>query len=242
MYGIIGYPLLQTFSPGYFNKKFEEQRIRDIYLKFPLDKIADLKQVLKEHPDLKGLNVTIPYKQEVMTLLDELDDTARQIGAVNTIAIRNGRLKGYNTDTIGFMDSLKPLLEQHHTKALILGTGGAAKAVAYALEKLGISFLSVSRNPEGGEIAYSNLDKGVMQEHKLIINTTPLGMVPNENACPDIPYTFLSTEHLLYDLIYHPEETLFLQKGKDQGAKIKNGYEMLIGQAEAAWTIWQLYS
>jgi shikimate dehydrogenase len=239
MYGIIGYPLLQTFSPGYFNKKFEQQGIQDTYLKFPLDKIADLKQVLKAHPDLKGMNVTIPYKQEVMNLLDELDDTARQIGAVNTISIKNGKLKGYNTDTIGFINSLKPLLKPQHNKALILGTGGASKAVAYALEKLNIDYQLVSRSKKTAHLAYADLNKAIIEDHKLIINATPLGMVPNENFCPDIPYTFLSAGHLLYDLIYHPEETLFLQKGKEYGAGIKNGYEMLIGQAEAAWEIWQ---
>jgi shikimate dehydrogenase len=239
MYGIIGYPLLQTFSPGYFNKKFEAEGIHDTYQKFPLDKIDDLNGVLAMHSDLKGLNVTIPYKQEVIALLDELDDTAQQVGAINTIAIKNGKLKGYNTDTIGFINSLKPLIKPQHSKALILGTGGASKAVAYALKKLNISYLFVSRNKKEGQLSYPDLNEAIIRDHKLIINTTPLGMVPQENACPDIPYSFLSAEHLLYDLIYHPEETLFLQKGKERGAGIKNGYEMLIGQAEAAWKIWQ---
>lgn len=239
MYGIIGYPLLQTFSPGYFNKKFEEEGIDDTYQKFPLDKIGDLKQVLKEHPDLKGVNVTIPYKQDVIALLDELDDTARQIGAVNTVSIKNGKLKGYNTDTIGFMNSLKPRLKAQHNKALVLGTGGASKAVAYALKRLNISYLLVSRNKKDSDLSYTDLNEAIMDDHKLIINTTPLGMVPNETLCPDIPYRFLSAEHLLYDLVYYPEETIFLQKGKEQGTEIKNGYEMLIGQAKAAWEIWQ---
>lgn len=239
MYGIIGYPLLQTFSPGYFNKKFEDQGIQDTYEKFPLNKIDDLKQVLKRHPDLKGMNVTIPYKQAVIALLDELDDTAQQIGAVNTISIKNGKLKGYNTDTIGFTNSLKPLLKPQHNKALILGTGGASKAVAYALQQLSIGYHFVSRRKAEDQLSYTDLNKTIIEDHKLIINTTPLGMVPHENAYPDIPYAFLSAEHLLYDLIYHPEETLFLQKGKEYGASIKNGYEMLIGQAEAAWEIWQ---
>jgi shikimate dehydrogenase len=239
MYGIIGYPLLQTFSPGYFNKKFEELGVHDIYEKFPLDKIEDLKQVLAQHPDLKGMNVTIPYKQEVIALLDELDETAKQIGAVNTISIKNGKLKGYNTDAIGFINSLKPLLKPQHNKALILGTGGASKAVAYALKQLNISYQFVSRNAKEGYLSYPDLDKAIIDDHKLIINTTPLGMVPQENTSPDIPYASLSAEHLLYDLIYYPEETLFLKKGKENGACIKNGYEMLIGQAEAAWEIWQ---
>jgi shikimate dehydrogenase len=239
MYGIIGYPLLQTFSPGYFNKKFEEEGIHDTYQKFPLDRIDDLRHVLKSHPDLKGLNVTIPYKQAVIALLDELDDTAQQIGAVNTISIKNGKLKGYNTDTIGFINSLKPLLKPQHNKALILGTGGASKAVAYALKNLGISYRFVSRNKEEGQFIYEDLNDEIIKEHKLIINTTPLGMVPQEEECPGIPYEALTAEHLLYDLIYHPEETVFLQKGKAKGTQIKNGYDMLIGQAEAAWEIWQ---
>lgn len=239
MYGIIGYPLLQTFSPGYFNKKFEALGISETYHKFPLANINELTAVLQQHPDLKGLNVTIPYKQEVMALLDELDDAASKIGAVNTIAIRNGRLKGYNTDAIGFMNSLKPLLQAHHTRALILGTGGAAKAVAYSLQKLGIDFRYVSRGQKQGQLTYHDLDEYLMQDHTLIINTTPLGMMPRENEFPDLPYQLLTSNHLLYDLIYFPDETIFLQKGKAQGTRIKNGYEMLIGQAEAAWSIWQ---
>ena len=239
MYGIIGYPLLQTFSPGYFNKKFEEEGIHETYQKFPLDSINDLKHVLESHPDLKGLNVTIPYKQAVIALLDELDDTAQQIGAVNTISIKNGKLKGYNTDTIGFINSLKPLLKPQQNKALILGTGGASKAVAYALKSLGISYRFVSRNKEEGQFIYEDLNDEIIKEHKLIINTTPLGMVPQEEEFPKIPYGALTAEHLLYDLIYHPEETVFLQKGKAKGTQIKNGYDMLIGQAEAAWEIWQ---
>jgi shikimate dehydrogenase len=239
MYGIIGYPLLQTFSPGYFNKKFEALGISASYHKFPLAHIQELKALLIQHPELKGLNVTIPYKQEVMIFLDQLDDAAEKIGAVNTIAIRSGQLKGYNTDAIGFMNSLKPLLQPHHTKALILGTGGASKAVAYTLAKLEIDFQYVSRNKKEGQLSYKDMDEQLMQEHTLIINTTPLGMVPRENEYPDIPYQLLTPHHLLYDLIYFPEETIFLQKGKEQGAQIKNGYEMLIGQAEAAWAIWQ---
>ena len=239
MYGIIGYPLLQTFSPGYFTKKFEELGVQDTYEKFPLDKIEDLKQVLAQHPDLKGMNVTIPYKQEVIALLDELDETAKQIGAVNTISIKNGKLKGYNTDAIGFINSLKPLLRPQHNKALILGTGGASKAVAYALKQLDISYRLVSRSNKEGHLFYTDLDEAIIRDHKLIINTTPLGMVPQENTYPDIPYSLLTQEHLLYDLIYFPEETIFLQKGQEHGAAIKNGYEMLIGQAEAAWEIWQ---
>jgi len=238
MYGIIGYPLLTTFSPGYFQEKFRQSGIDETYQKFPLEKIEDLKALMKQQPGLKGLNVTIPYKEAVMPFLDALDDTAKQIGAVNTIKINNGKLTGYNTDVIGFYNSLKPLLQRQHEQALILGTGGASKAVAYALRELNIPFQFVSRNKKEGQLTYSDLDDGIIEAHKLIINTTPLGMKPDESTFPLIPYTAITGAHLLYDLIYAPPETLFLQKGKDRGAGIKNGYEMLTGQAEAAWKIW----
>jgi shikimate dehydrogenase len=239
MFGIIGYPLLQTFSPGYFNKKFEALGLNETYVKFPITSIDQLHSILQQHPDLKGLNVTIPYKQEVISLLDEIDDTAKEIAAVNTIAIKNGRLTGYNTDVTGFKNSLEPLLAHNITKALILGTGGASKAIAFALKTLDISFKFVSRNKEPDQYTYAELTREIINDHQLIINTTPLGMPPLERSFPDIPYTSLASKHLLYDLIYYPEETPFLQKGKAQGARIKNGYEMLIGQAEAAWRIWQ---
>jgi len=238
MYGIIGYPLLTTFSPDYFRKKFELLGIDDTYEKFPLEHIESLKDVLQKHPSLRGLNVTIPYKTAVISLLDVLDDTAKRIGAVNTIKISNGKLTGYNTDTIGFYNSLKPLLQQHHTSALLLGTGGAAKAVAYALDQLKISFQYVSRTKMEGHLSYSDLNESIIASHKLIINTTPLGMKPYEGSMPPIPYAAIDTTHLLYDLIYDPAETPFLIQGKIKGASIKNGYDMLIGQAEAAWNIW----
>lgn len=238
MYGIIGYPLLQTFSPGYFNQKFEQLGLPLTYRKFPLAHISELKPLLVREPALQGLNVTIPHKETVIPLLDELDDTARVIGAVNTIRIREGRLKGFNTDTIGFTESLKPLLQPWHTHALVLGTGGASKAVAYSLRRLGIAFTLVSRSTAAGQLTYAEVDKTAMEQHLLIINTTPLGMAPDTGDCPGISYEHIGGRHLLYDLIYNPAETLFLQKGKAQGAQIKNGYEMLIAQAEAAWTIW----
>lgn len=238
MYGIIGYPLLHTFSPGYFNAKFEHLGLEESYHKFPLTDIGGLKGLLLAHPELKGLNVTIPYKEAVLSFLDELNETAKAVGAVNTIRIRNGRLEGYNTDVIGFRDSLQPLIQPQHRQALILGTGGAAKAVAYALQQLNLTYHFVSRTPAAGQLAYAALDRDKMTEHLLIINTTPLGMAPDNGTCPDIPYEWLEPEHLLYDLVYHPEETLFLKKGKAKGAMIKNGYEMLIKQAEAAWKIW----
>ena len=239
MFGIIGYPLLQTFSPDYFNKKFESLGLDETYVKFPISSIDQLHSILQQHPNLKGLNVTIPYKQEVIPLLDEIDDTAKEIGAVNTIAIKEGKLKGYNTDITGFKNSLKPLLGRNMSKALILGTGGASKAVAFALKALGVEFKFVSRNKATDQYTYTELTGDIINDHKLIINTTPLGMPPLELSFPDIPYPSIGQNHLLYDLIYHPEETIFLQKGKVQGARIKNGYEMLIGQAEAAWRIWQ---
>ncbi|WP_118973491.1 shikimate dehydrogenase family protein [Taibaiella koreensis] len=238
MYGIIGYPLLQTFSPGYFNQKFEQLGLPFQYHKFPLAHIHTLRDLLIQEPGLLGLNVTIPHKETVIPLLDELDGTAKAIGAVNTIRIREGRLKGFNTDTIGFTQSLEPLLQPWHTHALVLGTGGSSKAVAYALQQLGIAFTLVSRHTGAGQLCYARLDQAVLDEHKLIINTTPLGMAPDTEHCADIPYNYIGEKHLLYDLVYNPAETLFLQKGKAQGAQIKNGYEMLIAQAEAAWRIW----
>jgi shikimate dehydrogenase len=239
MYGIIGYPLSQTFSPDYFNAKFERLGLKDSYHKFPLATIDELKAVLQSHPELKGLNVTIPYKEAVIPFLDELHDTAQEIGAVNTVKIRDGKLKGYNTDVTGFRDSLQPLLQPQHRQALILGTGGASKAVAYALQQLHVAYRFVSRTPAAGEFSYAMLDRKTIEEHLLIVNTTPLGMTPDMDNAPAIPYEYLGPSHLLYDLIYNPAETLFLQRGKVQGAAIKNGYDMLIGQAEAAWNIWQ---
>jgi len=238
MYGIIGYPLLQTFSPGYFNHKFEQLGLPLTYSKFPLVHISELKALLAKEPRLLGLNVTIPHKEAVIPLLDELDDTAGAIGAVNTIRISKGRLKGFNTDATGFTQSLKPLLQPWHTHALVLGTGGASKAVTYSLQQLGIAFTLVSRSAAPGQLTYGAVDKAMMERHLLIINTTPLGMAPDTGHCPGIPYAHIGGQHLLYDLIYNPAETLFLEKGKAQGAQIKNGYEMLIAQAEAAWAIW----
>ncbi len=238
MFGIIGYPLLHTFSPDYFNAKFAQSGLPYTYHKFPLATIDELKTLIIGYPDLKGLNVTIPYKQSVIPFLNELDNTAKAVGAVNTIVIKNGKLKGYNTDVIGFTDSLKPLLQAWHNKALILGTGGASRAVAYSLLQFGISFQFVSRHPKEGRLTYSDLDPAIIEEHKLIINTTPLGMSPDTDTCPDIPYEWLTPRHLLYDLVYTPAETLFLLKGKEKGAVVQNGYDMLIGQAEASWHIW----
>jgi shikimate dehydrogenase len=236
--GIIGYPLSHTFSPEYFRRKFEKENISGFdYRAFPLDYISKFPALLKQNPDLAGLNVTIPYKEAIIPFLHELEDVARKTGAVNTIKIVTKKLLGYNTDVEGFRLSLLPLLNSGHAKALVLGSGGASKAVCYVLENAGIDFLIVSSSGSG-DLGYSNLTPEIIQEYLLIINTTPLGMWPHTEAGPDIPYLALTDRHLLYDLIYTPSETLFLQKGKSHGAAIKNGLQMLELQAEASWRIW----
>lgn len=238
-FGLIGYPLTHSFSCKYFTEKFlREHRTDCAYDNYPLVSIELLPSLIEKETEIKGLNVTIPYKESVKPFLNELDDTAAFVGAVNCIDITSNIYKGYNTDVIGFELSLKPLLKAHHRQALILGTGGASKAVAYVLSKLGIAYKLVSRNRSGDYWIYDDLDKEIIQEHTVIINTTPLGTSPDIFSIPDIPYQFLSSEHLLYDLVYNPAETVFLQKGKEQGATIKNGYEMLELQAEASWKIW----
>ena len=238
-YGLIGYPLSHSFSKGYFAEKFAKENIVDCkYDVFPLEKIEDFVELCNDKKNLIGLNVTIPYKEKIIPFLDELDETAANIGAVNTIKFSNGKEIGYNSDAYGFEMSLKPLLKQHHTKALILGTGGASKAVEYVLRKLGISFQYVSRNKNEKAISYEELNEAIIQHSKLIINTTPIGMYPNIDTAPDIPYNVLTEKHLLYDLVYNPEETLFLKKGKEKGAQTKNGLEMLYLQAERSWEIW----
>ena len=224
-YGLLGYPLGHSFSKTYFNQKFEAEKIDAEYLNFEIPSIKEIKNVIKENPELNGLNVTIPYKEQVIPYLDDLDDDARQIGAVNVIKFTKGlfgklKLKGYNSDIIGFKQSIDPLLKETHRKALILGTGGASKAVFHGLKQLGVGATLVSRKP-------------------VILNTTPLGMFPNIDSCPDIPYDLLTPNHLLYDLLYNPDETLFMKKGKEKGAVVKNGLEMLLLQAFAAWEIWQ---
>jgi shikimate dehydrogenase len=242
-FGLIGYPLAQSFSQKYFSNKFTNEDIDAQYLNFPIPDIREFTSLINDNPELAGMNVTIPYKEQVMQYLNDLDDVARDIAAVNVIRfIRDGntlKLKGYNTDNIGFTKSLLPFLKPKHTQALILGTGGAAKSVAYSLNKLGIKFLFVSRNPKNGnEISYESLDEAAMNTYKLIINTSPLGMFPNVSTCPDIPYQYVGKDHLFYDLVYNPEITTFLSKGAENGAVIKNGLEMLHIQADEAWKIW----
>lgn len=243
-YGLIGYPLGHSFSRGYFNEKFKAEGIDAEYLNFEIPTIDDFIEVVESNPDLKGLNVTIPYKEQVINYLDELAPDARQIGAVNVIQIirqPKGKVKlvGHNSDVIGFTQSIEPLLKPHHHKALVLGTGGASKAVFHGLKSLGIEPTYVSRTPKDPSyLTYSQLTPEVMAGHTVIVNTTPLGMYPKADACPDIPYDLLTADHLLYDVVYNPDETLFMKRGQAQGATVKNGLEMLLLQAFAAWEIW----
>ncbi len=242
LFALVGRNISYSFSRGYFTDKFKELNLDNHeYINFDIQNIKELPQKIKEYnKSLKGLNVTIPYKLEVFNYLDKIDKKALKIGAVNTIKIsKKGKLKGFNTDVYGFKKSLKPLLKKHHKKALILGTGGASKAVAFALEQLGVKYKFVSRKQgEKKQITYRQLTQEIINSHQLIINCTPLGTHPNINDCPSIPYQYLANNHLLYDLIYNPSETAFLKKGKEKGAIVKNGLEMLEQQAEKAWEIW----
>lgn len=240
-YGLIGFPLVHSFSKKYFTEKFEKENIDAEYELYELDDIAKFNDLITKN-ELNGLNVTIPYKEAVIPYMDELDETAAKIGAVNVIQFKRDNenlvLKGYNSDAIGFETSIKPFLLPHHTKALILGTGGASKAIVYVLDKLGIETTFVSRSKRQGCFTYSQLNKDITEEYKLIINASPVGTFPHADECPEISYQFITTEHLLFDVVYNPSETLFLKKGKAQGANILNGEGMLIGQAVAAWHIW----
>lgn len=241
-FGLLGKNISYSFSRNYFTKKFNELDLHNYeYVNFDIDGIEEFPQILKENPNLKGLNVTIPYKEAVIPFLDELDIDAEKIGAVNTIKIlKNGKLKGYNTDAFGFENSLKPFLKKYHNKALILGTGGASKAIKFILDKLEIDSMFVSRNPKNeNEISYDNLSETKLKKHKLVINCTPLGTFPAIEKHPNLSYKVLNSWHLLYDLIYNPAETTFLKKGKKQGAKAVNGLRMLELQAEEAWRIWE---
>ena len=240
-FGLIGYPLSHSFSQRYFTEKFERAGISGcVYETFPLEDISELAFLL-EDKELCGLNVTIPYKEKVIPFLHVKDEIVSQINACNCIAIRAGRLYGYNTDAIGFERSLlKKWQPRLHNRALILGTGGAAKAVEYVIRQLGIAYLCVSRNPRPGttDLRYDEVDEELLGSHTLIINTTPLGMFPRVDECPPLPYHALTPSHYLYDLVYNPAKTLFLQKGEERGSTIENGHEMLIIQAEESWKIW----
>lgn len=239
VFGLIGYPLTHSFSKKYFTEKFEKEGLNNYrYDNFPINTIEGLKEVIQKNPGLNGLNVTIPYKESVISYLAERSDTVKRIGACNCIKILNGKMIGYNTDTIGFKKTLIEKLKPHHKKALILGRGGAAKAVEFVLEELSIEWKYVSRKPSVQHFSYEQLTPGIIREYTLIINTTPLGMFPNIIQAPPIPYEALTSRHLLYDLIYNPEKTLFLQMGERAGAEIMNGYKMLLIQAEESWKIW----
>jgi shikimate dehydrogenase len=241
-YGLIGYPLHHSFSSGYFNEKFIAENIDAKYVNFEIPSIKDIEKVLAT-PGLSGLNVTIPYKEQIIPYLNGLDKSAESVHAVNVVKIfrsKKGKLllTGYNSDVLGFVQSIEPLLQPHHRKALVLGTGGAAKAVSYGLKQLGVESVYVSRTPQKGQLSYEELTPSIMATHLVIVNCTPVGMYPKVDVCPNIPYQHLTGAHLLYDLLYNPNETLFMQRGAAQGAVTKNGLEMLLLQAFASWEIW----
>lgn len=241
-YGLIGYPLGHSFSISYFNEKFENEGINAIYSNFEIPSIENLMEVININPELKGLNVTIPYKEKVIGYLDSISPEAKEIGAVNVIRVSHKGskvlLKGFNSDVIGFTQSIEPMLEPCHKKALILGTGGASKAVDFGLKSLGLETLFVSRSKRQNAITYEDITAETIKEYNVIVNCTPCGMYPHTDECPLLPYGAMDRHTLLYDLIYNPDETLFLKKGKAQGATIKNGLEMLLLQAFASWKFW----
>jgi shikimate dehydrogenase len=242
-FGLTGYPLSYSFSRKYFAQKFAREGITGCtYENYPLASIDLFPGLVSSLEGLEGLNVTIPYKEAIIPFLDRLDETASAVGAVNTIVFGPDGTTGCNTDVTGFLVSLRPLLRPHHTRALILGTGGASKAVAFALHRLGIASRFVSRTPREGQLGYIDLDEDIMGQHTVIVNTTPLGTSPDTEQAPPLPYLLLSPAHLLYDLVYNPPETLFLRLGRERGAATRNGSEMLVLQAEASWKIWNSVS
>ena len=244
IYGIIGNPLGQSASPAFFNKKFADEGIDAEYLPFELQSIEELPQILEKHPTLSGFNVTIPYKLQIKEYIEGISDEAREIDAVNVVKVKHDgdgtpRLYGYNSDVIGFSRSIAPMLTTDDKRALVLGTGGASKAIIYALRQLGLEVQSVSRKAGETAIAYSDLTPETVSAHTVIVNCTPLGMVGHGvDQCPDIPYSALTDRHILYDIVYNPENTLFLQKGRQRGSRTKSGYEMWYLQALASWEIW----
>lgn len=239
-FGLVGRNIHYSFSKMFFTEKFKVDGLPNYsYDNYDIDSISDLKQILNKNPKIKGLNITIPYKVSVIPTLDKMSKKAVKIGAVNTIRIsKKGKLKGYNTDWIGFTKSITPLLCPHHTKALILGTGGASKAIVFALKQLEIKSTLVSREKKRNTLSYEDLDEKAFAKFTIVINCSPVGTFPNVNDCPKLPYELFTDQHIAYDLIYNPEESTFLKKAKEQGAVIKNGYSMLVYQAEAAWDIW----
>lgn len=241
-YGLIGYPLGHSFSKNYFNEKFENENIDAEYINFEIPTIDALPEVLATNPELRGLNVTIPYKEKVISFLDSVSPEARAIGAINVIKVEHKGnetiLKGYNSDVIGFTKSIAPLLKRHNKKALILGTGGASKAIDYGLKSLGLETVKVSRYERPGTIQYSKITPEIIKEYNVIVNCTPCGMYPNIEECPDLPYEAMTEKNILYDLIYNPDQTKFMKLGAKQGATVKNGLEMLLLQAFASWEFW----
>lgn len=243
LYGLIGYPLIHSFSQRFFNDKFTSENINAEYLNFEIPDVGDLMELLAEYPDLKGLNVTLPYKELVIPYIDRLSPDAAEIGAVNVIKVIHTAddilLEGYNSDVVGFADSIRPLLTPERNAALVLGSGGASKAVVQALRNLDIESTVVSRTPKEKQISYAEITPEVMERHKIIVNTTPLGMYPNVIECPPIPYELLSPQFLCYDLLYNPDITTFMRRAKEYGAETKNGLEMLLLQAFESWRIWE---
>ena len=241
-YGLIGFPLGHSFSKNFFNEKFENENIDAEYINFEIPNIEELVEILDVNPELRGLNVTIPYKEKVISYLDYISPEARAIGAVNVIRVTHKGnkliLRGYNSDVIGFTKSIEPLLERFHRKALILGTGGASKAVNYGLKSLGLETVFVSRYKRPGTIQYEDITPEVIKDYNVIVNCTPVGMYPKVEECPLLPYEAMNNHTLLYDLIYNPDRTLFMQKGAEHGATVKNGLEMLLLQAFASWDFW----
>ncbi len=241
-YGLIGYPLVHSFSISYFNEKFKCENIDAVYENYEMPSIEQLPEILDTNPELRGINVTIPYKEKVIDYLDSISPEAREIGAVNVVKIvhkgNKAILKGYNSDVIGFTRSIEPLLEPCHKKALILGTGGAAKAIEFGLKSLKLETMKVSRSRKTGTICYDQITADMMKEWNVIVNCTPCGMYPHSDECPPLPYEAMGEHTLLYDLIYNPDETLFMSKGKAHGATVKNGLEMLLLQAFASWEFW----
>lgn len=242
MYGLIGNPLGHSFSALFFNKKFQDECIDETYQLFPLPDISDVVKLINDNPDLKGFNVTIPYKQQIIPYLSILSDEAKEIGAVNVVKIDRTNdvitLSGHNSDAIGFRNTLLPFLSPDMKRALVLGTGGASKAVIYVLQSLGIKVTTVSRTRSANSISYRDITPEIIRDNLIIVNTTPLGMWPDIENAPDIPYEFLTSAHLCYDVVYNPETTLFMTKSRQYGATVKNGLDMLHEQAVAAWEIW----
>lgn len=240
-FGLLGYPLTHSFSQKYFTEKFEKLGLVDCaYENFSLPDIEAFKLVLEAQRDLHGFNITIPYKKQVLSFLHESTDEVKAIGACNCVSIRDGVFKGYNTDVTGFEQSITPFIKSHHAQALVLGTGGASAAVVFVLRKLGIDVQYVSRKASGNAIAYEDVTEEILATHHLLVNTSPVGMYPNVHDFPAIPYQFLTAQHHLYDLVYNPAETKFLELGRGRGASTQNGHEMLILQAEESWRIWNL--